>query len=151
MKAITRLSTGALVLAMLTGCSTGDDCPGGDCSTPDGQTDTSSVSPTAAETEGAEMNDQPRVRAAVADLASRWDVSEEDIQIAEHRSVTWPDGSAGCPQPGQAYTQALVPGELLILSVAGKRSNYHSANGGDFAYCESPIQPSKTQPINPDI
>lgn len=151
MKAFTIFSTGALVLALLTACSISQDCAdGADCAPPDGQPVASTASPNTPETEAAEMNDE-RVQAAVADLGSRWDVSQEEIQIAYHRSVTWSDGSAGCPKPGEVYTQALMPGELLILSVDGEQANYHSANGGNFAYCDSPTPPSKIEPVNPDI
>src|SRR5690606_40580781 len=52
-----------------------------------------------------------RAQAAVEDLAERLGVDPEAIEVGPLEEVTWSDGSIGCPQPGQHYTQALEPGE----------------------------------------
>ncbi|HET7735574.1 MAG TPA: hypothetical protein VFK52_06345 [Nocardioidaceae bacterium] len=84
----------------------------------------------------------PRIAAAVADLASREGVDPGDVTVAEVRDVTWSDGSLGCPKPGMSYTMALVPGTLAVLEVDGRRFEYHGATQGDLRYCETPKAPA---------
>src|SRR5699024_1891292 len=67
----------------------------------------------------------PEVAEAVADLAEREDIAENDITISEREHVTWPNGALGCPQPGDSYTQALVEGERLVLQAHGQEFDYH--------------------------
>ncbi len=75
--------------------------------------------------------------AAIADLAQRLGIDEADVTVKSEEEVTWRDGSAGCPEPGMMYTQALVPGRRLILTANGEDYAYHSAEG-DYFYCEKP-------------
>lgn len=37
-----------------------------------------------------------------------------------------------------AYTQALMPGQELILSVGGELASYHAATGQGFTFCANP-------------
>jgi len=53
----------------------------------------------------------------------------------DSRAVTWRDGSLGCAQPGAIYTQALVPGYLVIVEAGGDRFEYHSGSRGHFILC----------------
>lgn len=85
--------------------------------------------------------DRDEVKAAIAAEAERRDVPEDQVQVTGYASVTWSDGSLGCPQPGMHYTQALVPGEQLILEVDGQRSSYHAGRDGTFKYCANPTAP----------
>jgi type III secretory pathway component EscV len=62
---------------------------------------------------------------AKADLARQLGITAEEIQVVKAEAVQWSDGSMGCPQPGMMYTQALVPGYQIILSVAGQEYDYH--------------------------
>ena len=86
------------------------------------------------------------VQAAIADLAERESVEPDAVTVAGHQTVTWSDGSLGCPQPGMMYTQALVPGHLLVLEVDGQLFSYHSgdrgAQAGQFTYCADPKLPN---------
>lgn len=84
--------------------------------------------------------------AARADLAERLDVAPERIELVEQRRVTWRDGSMGCPEPGMMYTQALVPGYWIRLSVDGTTYDYHGARGRTPFHCpgdraQSPLPP----------
>lgn len=83
----------------------------------------------------------PTVAAAIADLAARLGVAESEITVVSHRSVTWSDGSIGCPEPGMMYTQALVEGSLTILEVDGTEYSYHAADGDRPFLCENPTAP----------
>lgn len=84
--------------------------------------------------------DLPGVRDAVAAEAQRRGVTAGEVAVVSYAAVTWSDGSIGCPQPGMMYTQALVPGHLLVLEVGGERASYHAAGHG-FGYCADPIPP----------
>jgi hypothetical protein len=79
--------------------------------------------------------------AAINDLAKRLNVEAAEISVVSAEEVTWPDGSIGCPEPGMVYTQALVPGSLIVLEAGGKRYEYHGAAGKPLFYCENPKPP----------
>ena len=68
----------------------------------------------------------------IADAASGAGVDPSAVEVISAEAVTWPDGSLGCPQPGQAYTQALVPGYRVILDVDGEEMAFHASEDGDF-------------------
>jgi hypothetical protein len=74
----------------------------------------------------------------VADLAQRLDVENDAISLVIAQSVTWSDGSLGCPQPDMLYTQALVPGYRVVLAAAARQYDYRASSRGYFFLCESP-------------
>jgi len=78
---------------------------------------------------------QGRIDAAIADAARRTGIAAASIKLVAAEAVTWPDGSLGCPQPGMAYTQALVPGYRIRLDAAGRALDYHAGERGAPAYC----------------
>jgi hypothetical protein len=65
-------------------------------------------------------------RAVVADAAKRFSVSESDVVLVRAEQVTWSDGSLGCAEPGGIYTQALVPGYLIVAKTAQGELSYHT-------------------------
>ena len=82
---------------------------------------------------------EPLVQQALDDLEQRLGVPLDQISIVSVNAVVWPDGSLGCAQPGQAYTQATVPGYQIGLSYQGQVYNYHTDAKHAFL-CESTIQ-----------
>ena len=70
-------------------------------------------------------------------------IAPDDIRIVTAKGVTWSDGSLGCPEEGQMYTQALVPGYRVVLDVAGEKIAYHASGSGDFRPCANPVEPAK--------
>ncbi|TVR34237.1 MAG: hypothetical protein EA388_09415 [Nitriliruptor sp.] len=78
---------------------------------------------------------------AVADAAAHFDVDPDDIEVVTAEAVTWPDGAIGCPEPDMMYTQALVEGYRIVLSVDGEEVAYHGEDGGDPARCDDPQDP----------
>ena len=70
------------------------------------------------------------------DLVARLSAGNANITTVVAESVTWNDGSLGCPQPGQVYTQATVPGYRVVLELAGQRYSYHANAKGYFVPCE---------------
>ena len=74
---------------------------------------------------------------AVADLARRTGADKHEILVRRAMPVVWNDGAAGCPQPGVAYTQALVPGYWALLEYDGRYYSYHAAGRNVFRLCKS--------------
>ena len=72
---------------------------------------------------------------AVVDLSARAGIDEDSIKISQARAVSWGSSALGCPQDGMNYTQAIVPGLLLILEADGHFYNYHGRTGGSLFYC----------------
>jgi hypothetical protein len=68
------------------------------------------------------------------DAASRTGLEPGQIAVASAESVTWSDGSLGCPEPGQMYTQALVPGYRVVLTADDLTLRYH-ASAQSFVLC----------------
>lgn len=67
------------------------------------------------------------VEIAKKDLAKRLKVRPESIELAKPvESVTWPDTSLGCPEPGMMYAQVLTPGYRFTLQSGGKLYRYHT-------------------------
>lgn len=82
-----------------------------------------------------QINVNEQLAFAISDLARRLDVEESAIGAAAVRQVTWRSGALGCPEPGRSYTEALVPGLLIILQVGGEGYGYHAGQDGKPFYC----------------
>ena len=78
----------------------------------------------------------------LTDAVERSGVAEDAIEVVQAMSVTWNDGSLGCPEPGMAYTQALVDGYHVVLDAAGEELDYRVNRDGGFRLCESGRTPS---------
>jgi hypothetical protein len=76
------------------------------------------------------------VTQAKNDLANRLAIEPRQIELLEVASVTWPDGSLGCPQPGMEYTQVQVDGLRLRFRVADRSYEYHSGGKRQPFLCE---------------
>jgi hypothetical protein len=74
--------------------------------------------------------------AILADAAERAGVDADAIEVTTAEQVNWPDGSLGCPDPGQVYTQAIVEGYWVVLRAGDERLDYRVGNGGTFRFCE---------------
>jgi hypothetical protein len=77
------------------------------------------------------------VDAAVDDLAARMRADRSAIQVLSFEEVTWRDGSLGCPEPGEFYTQALVDGYRVVLSYDSRVYLYHAGSDRDAFLCPS--------------
>lgn len=84
---------------------------------------------------------QDDVQEAITELAKEQSVEPDAVTVAGYFEVTWSDGSLGCPKPGMSYTQALVPGHLLVLEVDSEQFSYHGGQKAGFAYCAAPNLP----------
>ncbi len=84
----------------------------------------------------ADPNLQKLVEQARADLAGRLKIPADQIVLVEFKSVEWPDGSLGCPQPGMAYTQVQVDGLLIRFQANSVLFDYHSGGVRPPFLCE---------------
>ncbi len=90
---------------------------------------------------------QPIIDEAIADLAQRLSIDEEDILVMRAESVTWPDASLGCPQPGMKYKQVPEDGALIVLQVMGWEYEYHLGGNRGLFLCEK----INKDPANPPM
>ncbi|MDH5423345.1 MAG: hypothetical protein OEY55_16205 [Acidimicrobiia bacterium] len=85
--------------------------------------------------------------AIMADAESR-SATSAALTVVRAESVTWSDGSLGCPEPGMMYTQALVTGYWVVLDAGGQQMDYRAGTSGSFKYCPlggtPPTGPSDT-------
>jgi hypothetical protein len=77
----------------------------------------------------------------MSDLAVRLDRDSGDIVVLDARDVTWRDGAAGCPEPGLSYSQAEVPGFLIVLRADDASYRYHAAGDRMPFLCLIPQAP----------
>lgn len=76
-------------------------------------------------------------RAVVADAATRFKVSPNDVVLTRAEQVTWPNGALGCPLPGRSYTQMQVPGFRVVAKTASGEMLYHTDGRGSAVNCAS--------------
>lgn len=110
---------------------------------------TRSASSTPAPSEDSEVSGavpEQMLAEMVTEAASRTGVDANEIEVVVAESVTWSDGSLGCPEPGMMYTQALVPGYRVVVDAGGEELNFHAAQSGEFRFCEDPQPPSERNP-----
>jgi hypothetical protein len=126
----------ALLLAAVTACGT-EEPPSGGQDSPGVSDDSPS-----ADADG-DLPDVP-VDQAVVEAGGEAGVDPEEIEVLVAEEVTWPDGALGCPEPDGMYTQALVEGYRIVLSVAGEEVHYHGARGEPPFRCDDPQEPAET-------
>jgi hypothetical protein len=77
----------------------------------------------------------------MADALSQASQADATITLLRADAVQWSDGSLGCPQPDMMYTQAIVPGYLVVFEVEGQELEYHVAESGAFVLCNNGEKP----------
>ncbi|WP_166355812.1 hypothetical protein [Phytoactinopolyspora limicola] len=77
----------------------------------------------------------------IADAAGRSGVDVGGVTVVRAQAVQWPDGSLGCPEPGQMYTQAIVDGYWVELDAGGEVFDYRLNDQGMVKLCTSPMTP----------
>jgi hypothetical protein len=76
-------------------------------------------------------------RTVAADAAKRFGVTESDVVLVRAEQVTWSDGSLGCAEPGGIYTQALVPGYLIVAKTTQGELSYHTDSRSFARSCDA--------------
>lgn len=72
-------------------------------------------------------------KAARAALAADLGIDPAEPRLISIEEVLWGDASLGCPEPGMAYIQMIVPGYRLVFEHAGQRYEYHTDQEGSRA------------------
>jgi hypothetical protein len=93
---------------------------------------------------------QSFVETLIDDLVQQKGVKRSTISVASLEEVVWNDGSLGCPQPGMAYTQALVNGFYVILQADGTQFPYHTRGTRSFVLCDNQKGTPPAVGTNPD-
>jgi hypothetical protein len=92
--------------------------------------------PTSTSLPPAPLEDQS-VEIARMDLATRFGVDVDQIELVAIESVTWPSTALGCPTYGEAYEQRMIDGFRLVFVVGELDFTYHGAiDGGPPRLCE---------------
>lgn len=60
------------------------------------------------------------------DLAERLKVPVSEVKVNHFEPTTWPDRSAGCPEPGKAYAQTPTRGFVIELEHLGRTYVYRA-------------------------
>jgi hypothetical protein len=89
---------------------------------------------------------EPLIQQAIDDLAKRLDVGVENIKVLQTESITWPDSSLGCPQPGMAYLQVPEDGALIVLKVDSTLYEYHNGGNRGLFLCEKNMKDPNPAP-----
>jgi hypothetical protein len=76
-----------------------------------------------------------------ADAAVREGVAEDAVVLVRAEAIVWPDGALGCPEPGQLYTEALVPGYWVVVEAGGTTIDYRITQNGTLKVCANPPGP----------
>lgn len=78
------------------------------------------------------------LQAVLDDAAERTGLSTSAFAVVRAQAYEWPDGSLGCPEPGQVYPQVITPGYHVELEVAdGTKYDYRLTERGSFKLCEA--------------
>lgn len=80
---------------------------------------------------------ETRLAAIRASLVARG-VDATQLQVVSAESVTFNDGSLGCPTPGVQYTQAQVNGMRVIVEAAGRTYDYRFGTSDRPHLCQNP-------------
>ena len=81
------------------------------------------------------MNSKQQIEYSKQDLADRMSIELEEVNLSGATPVTWRSGALGCPEPGMAYTDALRPGVLIMLTIGNTAYRYHAKPAGQPFYC----------------
>ncbi|MCH7738028.1 MAG: hypothetical protein IH872_11585 [Chloroflexi bacterium] len=75
-------------------------------------------------------------RTAFRELSARLGVAPDDLRLVHSRLVVFNDGGMGCSDAGGFYTQAIIPGYVLLYEADGVRYPFHvDTDGQSFTDC----------------
>lgn len=75
----------------------------------------------------------------LADLENNQGRSPQDAILLRAQSITWSDGSLGCPVPGEMYTMALVDGYWIQIQAGEDIYDYRASQNGYFKLCSNAL------------
>jgi len=62
-------------------------------------------------------------------------VEPVEVAVLRAEQVRWPDGSLGCPEPGQPYTQEPVDGYWVVLQAGDQTYDFRLGEAGTPRLC----------------
>jgi len=74
------------------------------------------------------------------DVLHRTGADPAALRVVRDESVTWSDGSLGCPHRGEVYPQMLVEGYWIVFEAVGREYDYRADARGQFRLCEGAIR-----------
>lgn len=76
---------------------------------------------------------------AIRTAAAVAEVPKEQVTIVEVVPTDFPSTALGCPEPGRAYAEVIVPGYVVIVEAGGERYEFHTdAEGSQVVRCLEP-------------
>lgn len=81
------------------------------------------------------MDRKKQILYAQADLSAKLGITKDELGLPSVQSVTWRSGAIGCPEKGTVYTQALVPGLLMLFRYDNESYRYHAKRNGTPFHC----------------
>ena len=60
------------------------------------------------------------------------------VTVLTAQEMLWNDGALGCPEAGQTYTDAPVPGYWVVVGAAGAAYDYRLTSSGSYRLCTNP-------------
>lgn len=124
------------VLVLLSACASG--VPGASPSPSDSRFGTTEPMPSMSAPSGTPASvSAARMEAIRQDLTVRG-VDTGQLAVVSAESVTFNDGSLGCPQPGVQYTQAQVNGMRVVVQAGGRTYDYRFGASDTPMLCEQP-------------
>lgn len=76
---------------------------------------------------------QPAFEKAKALVAEKSGLNPAEVELKAWESVTWPDSSLGCPEPGKVYLQVLTPGYRFVFQAGNTTYEVHTDERGRSA------------------
>lgn len=86
-------------------------------------------------TQNEKLATRKQIALSIEDLAESLSIDPTTVGFSGATPVNWRSGALGCPEPGMNYTQALVPGVLIMLKVDNTVYRYHAATGKPPFFC----------------
>lgn len=96
-----------------------------------------STKPTEASASAKKQEANEMTKEAIEEVKKLTHAQDSDVKILKQEYTDWPDTSLGCPTPGFAYAQVIVPGYNIVLQVDGEQFEYHTDLNKDVKLCKS--------------
>lgn len=76
-------------------------------------------------------------------------INRQSFEITRSEAMVWSDGSLGCPQPDEVYTQAAVDGFRVQIAADGLVLDYRVGEGDRIVACDAVEGLDAIRPIDP--
>ncbi len=105
---------------------------------PTGRFQTTSPLPTSSSPSGVPTTVPDARLAAIRGALTARGVTTDQLRVVSAESVTFNDGSLGCPTPGVQYTQAQVEGMRVVVEADARQFDFRFGRTDTPTLCENP-------------